>query len=182
MNEYWKNRMAKSQDIISKQNAAEIEKQITKYYKRAAKKVISDFEATYNKILADLEDDRAATPADLYKLDKYWQMQSAMRNELQKLGEKEVVLLTKGFEKNFIDIYNSIAFKGLTAYNTIDKHTVKQLINHIWCADGKSWSQRIWQNTEALAEELNEALIHTVLTGKKTTDLKHLLQERFGVS
>lgn len=182
MNEYWKNRMAKSQDIISQKNAKDVKKQLTKYYQKAAKKVIGDFESTYNKILADLEDGRAATPADLYKLDKYWQMQGQMRDELQKLGEKQVVALTRAFEKNFFDIYNSIAFEGLNAYSTIDTAAVQQLINNIWCADGKSWSARIWANTELLAAELNEALIHTVVAGRKTTDLKNLLQERFGVS
>jgi SPP1 gp7 family putative phage head morphogenesis protein len=58
----------------------------------------------------------------------------------------------------------------------------QQMINQIWCADGKSWSQRIWENTELLAETLNEELIHCVVSGKKTTDLKNLLQERFNVS
>ena len=31
-------------------------------------------------------------------------------------------------------------------------------------------------------ERLNEQLLNTVITGKKTTELKNLLQERFGVS
>ena len=59
---------------------------------------------------------------------------------------------------------------------------IQEMINQIWCADGKSWSERIWENAERLAETLNEQLIHCVATGKKTTDLKNLLQERFGVS
>lgn len=182
MNDYWKDRVASSQDAISKRTAEDIEKQLKKYYSKAATKVIEDFEATYNKILATIEDDRAITPADLYKLDKYWKTQAQMRAELQKLGEKEVVLLTKAFEKNFFNIYNSIAIEGLDAYNTIDVGAVRQLLNSIWCADGKSWSARVWANTEALAAELNDALIHTVAAGRKATDLKNLLQERFGVS
>ena len=56
------------------------------------------------------------------------------------------------------------------------------MINSIWCADGKSWSQRVWDNTELLADALNEEMIHCVAAGKKTTELKHLLQERFNVS
>ena len=59
---------------------------------------------------------------------------------------------------------------------------VTQMINSIWVADGKSWSQRIWKNTELLAETLNEELIHCVAAGQKTTHLKNLLQERFNVS
>ena len=41
---------------------------------------------------------------------------------------------------------------------------------------------RIWTNNNRLLETLNEQLIHCVASGKKTTELKNLLQERFGVS
>jgi SPP1 gp7 family putative phage head morphogenesis protein len=56
------------------------------------------------------------------------------------------------------------------------------LISAIWCADGLNFSQRVWNNTNRLIETLNEGLLHCVITGKKTTELKNILQERFGVS
>ena len=155
---------------------------MSKYYGAAAKRIIEDFEATYNKLLATVAEGREPTPADLYKLDKYWQMQGQLRQELRRLGEKQITALTKMFEVNFFDIYYSINIEGAQAFNTIDSAAVQQLINGIWVADGKSWSQRIWQNTELLADTLNEGLIHIVATGKKTTELKKLLQDRFGAS
>ena len=179
---YWAERQAKIQEALTKKSAKKIEKQLIKYYSATAKRVIAEFEATYNKVLAATEEGRQPTPADLYKLDKYWQMQGQLREELRKLGEKQVVLLTKEFELNFFDIYYSIAPEGMTAFNTIDTAAASQLINTVWLADGKSFSQRIWDNTERLLETLNEQLIHIVASGKKTTDLKNLLQERFGVS
>ena len=179
---YWKDRMAKSQDKMSKKNIKEIEEQLKKYYGNAAKKVIADFESTYNKVLAQHEDGKEVTPADLYKLDKYWQMQGQMRQELQKLGEKQIALLTKQFEINFFDVYYSIGIQGAEAFSTIDKTSVEQLINQIWCADGKSWSQRIWGNTERLAETLNEQLVNIVASGSKSDDLKRILQNEFNVS
>lgn len=182
MSNYWQERMARSQDIITQKTAAQLKKQLTRYYKDAAKKVIEDFEATHDKILAAMSDGREVTPADLYKLDKYWQAQNAMRAELRKLGEREVAALTKAFEQNFFEIYYSIAIEGAKAFTTIDTQAVNQIINSIWCSDGRSWSERVWANTEQLAEELNEQLIHCVAAGKKTTELKNLLQERFGVS
>lgn len=181
-NNYWAQRMAKAQDIVSRKSAKEIEKQMRKYYKRLATKVIEDYEATYNKLLATVAEGQKPTPADLYKLDKYWQMQGALRQELNKLGERQVSLLTKRFELNYFETYYSLNIKGLDAFTTIDKGMVKQLINSIWCADGKSWSQRIWKNTELLAQTLNDELLHCVVTGKKTTSLKKLLQDRFNVS
>ena len=70
----------------------------------------------------------------------------------------------------------------MEAFNTIDTNVVQQLINQIWCADGKSWSQRVWENVNQLSETLNEELVHCVVTGKPSGKLKQLLQERFNVS
>jgi SPP1 gp7 family putative phage head morphogenesis protein len=174
--------LAKSQTEISDKSIKQIEAQMGKYYEKTMTKVINDFEATYNKVLATVEAGREPTPADLYKLDKYWQLQAQTRVELEKLGKKKIALLSKEFELNWFDIYYSINIEGSAAFNTLDKATVQQMLTHIWCADGKNWSNRIWEDTTELLETLNEGLIHTVASGKKTTDLKNILQERFNVS
>jgi SPP1 gp7 family putative phage head morphogenesis protein len=179
---YWANRQAKIQEMLTDKSRKKIERQLSKYYSKAAKKVIADFENTYNKVLLQIEEGQQPTPALLYKLDAYWEMQGQLRNELRRLGEKQIALLTKEFEVNFFDIYYSISLEGQKAFSTIDKAGALHLINEIWCMDGKSFSQRIWNNTELLVETLNEQLLHTVITGKKPTELKNLLQERFGVS
>lgn len=179
---YWADRMADAQTRLTNKSIKQTEKQLKKYYAATMEKTIADFEATYNKILAAVEEGREPTPADLYKLDKYWQGQAQLKAELRKLGDKQISLLSQQFELNWFEIYYSIAIPGSDAFNTIDNSLVQQMINSIWVADGKSWSQRIWENTERLAAELNEGLIHCVATGKKTTELKNILQERFGVS
>ena len=179
---YWANRIAKNQQKIEGKTIKSINKQLQEYYGRAADKVIKDFEAVYLKILKAQEDGKEVTPADLYKLDKYWEAHAQMTRELEKLGNKEIKLLHKAFRENFFEVYYGIALPGDDAFNTVDTQIVDQLINGIWVADGKTWSQRIWDNTQRLAETLNEELIHVVATGKKDSDLKKLLQERFGVS
>lgn len=179
---YWENRLARAQDAITQKNLKQVEKQLAKYYATTAKKVIKDFEDTYNKVLKAVEEGKQITPADLYKLDSYWRMQGQLRQELQKLGEKQVVALTKTFELNFFEVYYSLTIEGMEAFSTIDSAMAQQMINSIWVADNKTYSQRIWENTERLMETLNEELINIVVAGKKTTDLKNKLQERFGVS
>ncbi len=179
---YWIERMARAQMTLTEKKTKEIEKQLAKYYQTASKQVVEDFESTYNKLLASMEDGKQPTPADLYKLDKYWQMQGQLRQRLNKLGTKTITLLSKHFELHFFDIYYSFALEGVKAFNTIDSEAVKQMINQLWVADGKSFSQRVWDNTSRLLETLNEGLINTVATGKKTSDLKKVLQERFNVS
>ena len=179
---YWRKRMAQSQDKLTRKNIKEIEKQLIKYYGVSMKSVIDEFENTYNKLLLTVGDGKEPTPADLYKLDKYWKLQGELRQQLRKLGDKQISAMSKAFEIQFFDIYYSINIEGFEAFTTIDETLAHQLINAIWCADGKSWSERIWKNTDLLLDALNDGLIECVLTGKKPTQLKKLLQEKFEVS
>lgn len=182
MSNYWADRIARAQTAITSKNIKAVEKQLAKYYGAAAQNAIREFEIVYNNILLAAEEGREPTPADLYKLDKYWQAQGALRQELQKLGEKQISLLTKHFEVNFFEIYYSFALEGSDAFSTIDTAGAMQMINQIWVADGKTYSQRVWDNIGRLTETLNNELINCVVTGKKTSQLKRQLQERFNVS
>lgn len=179
---YWEDRMANAQDAITKKHQKDIDKQMIKYYSKAMERTIKDFEATYDKVQATVANGVTPTPADLYKLDRYWELQAQLKDELYKLGDQQIVLLSDAFEQQWFDIYNSISIPSATAYSTVDSEIVQQMINEIWVADGKSFSDRIWSNVDDLIETLNEELIHCVTTGKSTNELKDLLQERFGVS
>lgn len=155
---------------------------MAKYYKKAMDNVISSFEATHKKLLKTMEDGREPTPADLYKLDKYWQMQGQLKKELELLGNKEIEALSKTFTNAYKDVYDNLAIQGGAMFAEVDKKAAEQVMQQIWCADGKTWSQRIWTNTDKLQQMLNDQLLDCVITGKKTTELKNLLQERFQVS
>ncbi len=179
---YWANRIKENQEKISDKTIKSINYQLQKYYGRAADRVIRDFESVYDKILKNVEDGKEPTPADLYKLDKYWEAQAQMRRELERLGNKEIKLLSAAFETNFFEVYYGLALPGEAAFNKVDKEVVNQLINGIWVADGKQWSQRVWDNTQRLAQTLNDELVHILATGKKNTELKSILMERFNVS
>lgn len=182
-NTYWQDRMQRAQNAISEKSQKQIDTQMRKYYRQAATRCMDDFEATYNKILAAREAGREPTPADLYKLNKYWQGQAQLTKELQKLGDKKIKLLSEQFMRNWFEIYYSIELpEKQVDFDLLDTKVVEQMINQIWCADGKSWSARVWEDTQKLAETLNEQLIHCVTTGKPASELKRLLQDRFDVS
>jgi SPP1 gp7 family putative phage head morphogenesis protein len=179
---YWKDRTAEAQTKITNKNTKQINKQLRKYYVKAMERVISDFESTYDKLLATIEEGREPTPADLYKLDKYWQMQAQLKEEAQKLGDKQVKTMSRAFQEQFFDVYYSIALPSQRAFSEISTEGAKQLINAIWCADGKDFKEHIWGNINKLVETLNDGLLDCVITGRKTSQLKNILQERFKVS
>ena len=179
---YWQRRIESATNSLFNKSQSQIDKQLRKYYKSIAQQAISDYEAVYNKILAQQADGKQITPADLYKLDTYWEKQAQLRQQLQKLGEKEISLLTKNFESTYFDTYHSISLKGMNIFNKLDNNIVNQVLNSVWCADGKSWSQRIWHNMSLLQETLDEGLIQCVAGGKSSSYLKKQLMERFNVS
>lgn len=179
---YWEERQAKAQEKLTTKSIKDTEKQLRQYYRSAMLDTIGQFEATYQKLLLSMDEGREVTPADLYKLDKYWKMQGQLKQELQKLGDKQSVLFANQFAELFSQIYEATALKGEAAYTELSQETVEQMINQIWCADGKSWSSRVWDNTDKLQQSLNDNMLHCVLTGKKPSELKKLLMKDFDVS
>lgn len=181
-NNYWNDRVVKMQERIRNKRENEINRQIKKYYKQAMEKVIQDFEDTYNAIEKKEAEGKEVAIANLYKLDRYWRMQGQLKHELEKLGNKQAKLLSRNFETLFFEIYNSLDVLGDVEFTRINREGALHLINSIWCADGKDFSQRVWSNTNKLIDTLNEGLVHCVITGKKTSELKKILRERFNVS
>lgn len=181
--EYWADRQAAAQAKLTEKTTKQTEAQLKRYYSRSMGRVTKEFEMVYNKIDRGLAEGVNPTPADLYRLDKYWAMQGELRAELEKLGEKQIVELNKAFVKQYQQIYSSLALPDREGmFNAINKETAQQMINEIWCADGKSWSDRIWENTDQLQQALNDNLIECVVNGKPSDHLVNLLQEQFNTS
>ena len=179
---YWQDRETAARQALLNKSRKEIDKKLKKYYTRLSKQLINEYEALYDKVLLKKAGGEQISPATLYSLDKYWEMQSHTRKLLNEFGAYQQSLLSKVFQVFYQQSYNSINIKGLKAFNTLDEGMIQQVINRIWCSDGKSWSQRIWNNTALLQQTLEEGLIECVAAGRKTTQLKNVLQERFNVS
>ena len=182
MADYWIDRDEETKRRIMEKTDEELERQLKKYYRQSRNSVIDEFEATYDKLIATIQKGKEPTPADLYKLDKYWQMQGKIAKELTKLGDKQAAAMSKKFVEQWAQTYIQLAINTDLYFGEVDRRIAFQMVNQIWCADGKSWSQRIWNNIGKLQETLNESLIECVVTGKKTTELRNMLQYRFDVS
>lgn len=179
---YWEERQAEALANITKKNQKEIEKQLTRYYAACSHNLRGQFLLTYNHLLSSIEKRGNATPADLYKLNKYWELQAQVQQELRKLGNKQTVLFSKIFMAQWEEIYQVWALKDDLHYSKIDYQMAELMINAIWCADKLSWKERIWTNCDKLQQTLNEELINCVLTGASPRQLKERLMSDFKVS
>lgn len=179
---YWSKRMKKAQENWSNKNIDAINAQMKKYYSTAMNQAINDYTALYEKIEAKIAAGEEVSVANLYALDKYWQTQAQMKEELQKLGDKQETLLAEKFEKEYADIHKAVSITGDKSFNLINKANAEQVAREIWAGDGKNYSQRLWQNVNKLQQMLDDELVSCVAAGRKTTALKQGLMEKFNVS
>lgn len=180
---YWQKRLIDSQNKLTDIAISETEKQMERYYINSMNRLINDFVITYNKVLESAATGQEITPAHLYMLDKYQKLQVQLSSEMERLGNKQIAELSKAFAKQWDKIYASTEIPNSKAvFSTLSNKTGEQMINQIWCADGKAWSERVWDNCAKLQFELNDQLSYHVLTGKKTTQLVQSLEERFSVA
>lgn len=154
MNNYWVKRMKKAQEDWSNQNIRAINAQMRKYYATAMRRIISDYIGLYETIMAKRLAGEEVSVANLYALDRYWELQSRLKEELQLLGGKQEALLSKKFEKEYKDIHKIISIKGDTSFTTFDKMNALTVAKEYWVGDGKNYSQRIWGNVNNLQQFL----------------------------
>lgn len=177
-----KEKEALALNAVTDKHIEDVETILKREYSYTQKRVIRLFQETYGKILNQTDSGMQPSPALLYKLDTYWQFQAQARDELKKLGDKESQLLSEHFEKNFYDVYNFLSLPSDAAFRTLDKPIVQNIINEIWCSDGKRWSDRVWNNKDKLMVSLNDGLLNTLMTGASPDELKVRLAKEFKVS
>ena len=79
-------------------------------------------------------------------------------------------------------ITSSSVGKSINFSGEFNQKTAKEVINSIWCADGKHWNNRIWQNKAQLQVALEKGLIDCVSRGVSKDELVKTLMETFDVS
>ena len=179
---YWRDRELDTQERLEKKTLKQTQAQMRKYYKSVAKTSEAKFRLVYNELLNTMKNGLQPTPADMYRLDKYWKLQTEMKALLKELGDKETRLYGNGFAKIYKSVYDSLALKDDTNFNYLDLKQAEQMINQVWCADGKQWKERIWMNNEKLHNALNDGLMECVISGADPKQLTAKLMDEFNVA
>lgn len=170
---YW----AKRIDDLLILGSQETTKQLQKEYQRAYNQIERKILRVYDQITID----GVPSISELYKFNRYYELMAAINLQLEKLGNKEQKLILQ----KLTELYQTTA--KLTdgqigaSFSQINKEAVEQIVTQVWCADGKSWSDRIWAHKGELREELSKGLIDMVTQGKAPDKVSKYIQQRFGV-
>lgn len=123
--------------------------------------------------------EREVLVSDLYKADNWMKMLSDFSANVIKFGGKEIIAV----EHSLSEIYEKQ--KELTTIELGDDKTyslnlienIEKAINAVWAPDGKAWSERVWNNTAIMQEELRSGIIAVVARGYSPKKLMGQMQK-----
>ncbi len=176
---YWQKRELEQRDLIFGKTLAEYEKELKKQYQQALKVVSREIEQLYDELLASSADGTLLA-SDLYKYNRYFSLMKSLNKQLKALGGKEINIT----KQKLLDMYaitSSSVGKSIEFSGEFNQKAAKEVINSIWCADGKHWSDRIWQNKAQLQVALEKGLVDCVSRGVSKDELVKTLMETFNV-
>lgn len=179
--QYWKRREMRQRANLYNKTVTELDTELGRQYLRVSKDLKRLFLSTIEELKGK---DGVIEPSDLYKADRYYKLMNQVNEELSELALKQ----TRALESKLVTVYEeqSLIEKDVLGdrfglYTSIDKGSAKIVVNELWCADGKGFSDRIWRNKEYLTERLEQSLFDFVSRGQPTAGLvSDLIADQIG--
>lgn len=120
------------------------------------------------------------------RITRLERLQMQVYSKAKELYDKERLTSTELYKKilknnYYRGIYDIQTGVGLDfSFARLDDNTIKALLQDNW--SGKNYSERIWGNTDILAESLSEELGGAILSGQGIEKTAGRIRDRFGVA
>lgn len=177
--EYWAKREIKARMKLLDTGIDKVEERLKKEYLRSSQRVIRMMKELYNEITKTGE----FTINDLYQYDRYYELLNALNNELTRLGSAQKQVIGNELADLYNDTKTLLSPNGFYDLNSeLRKDLAENTINRVWCADGKIWSDRIWNNTTVLQELLTTGLTDALARGDTTDAMIRTLMKAYDTS
>ena len=192
---YWRDRVFNQQKILLDKSIDEVNLHLATVYKSSMKDVEKDMKA----LLFDLQKEDGVKINDLYRYNRYWELRNDINHKLVALGQKEIRLLDKElinmymkvqdyFNKNpkfLAKTENGKVVKMVNAVpvdmnNPIVSEHAQAVVDSLWCADGKYWSERVWGRMDALQGSLEQGLTDIITRGVGPDEVAATIAKEFG--
>lgn len=208
---YWDKRAINRMSEAEKQSEAYINR-IKKIYERAYKDIDTEIAKIYKnyakdtgldvqklkELLTKKETDKVWKTLKRQGLDKYVkdnykarisrleQIQAQIYAKAKLIYPKEELEQTMCYNgvvnQSYLKaIYDTQIGTGYSfAFNSIDKNLLNSVLNERW--SGKNYSERIWTNTDILADSISEIVGGALISGQSIQKTSKQLRDRFDVS
>lgn len=123
-------------------------------------------------------------PAYRARLERLQQLQSQLDLVAQNVYQQEKMISADFYtdiasESYYRSIYNiqqraDVAF----SFGHVSAKAIDSVVNSHW--SGENYSERIWGNTQALAQNLKEELLLNLVTGRTNREVAEVISQKFG--
>lgn len=180
---YWDRRI-KKQDALFNASLEQTQAQYRKAYLQALQATQRDIEDLYDKLQREAADGKIKMN-DIYRYNRYFELQSSLNQRLLALGGKEQKITSQ----NLLDLYSLTSkmvgedIEGMGRSFLLENgEGAKVAVESVWCADGKHWSNRIWKQKSLLQTRIETGLVDCLARGVGKDELVKQLKRDFSVS
>lgn len=174
-NDYWLNRALSNEAF-----AAKYARSAGKRLKALNKQVYNKLETELDALLYEVEKGNILSRSDLWRSKHYISLRNAINEEMHVYARGQIDIvqytLSSVFESTIKRTMDDFKKAGIT-FSGITEQQKQQLINSQWL--GSDFSKRVWHNTDALADKLNNKMCAMILTGR---DVRRELMDEMKVS
>lgn len=114
------------------------------------------------------------------KLQTQQQMEVLFGNQLDRLDAAMKDIYTSGYYKTAFELQKGMGVGWNFA--SLDNRTVEKVISKPWAADGKNFSERIWNNRQKLVNEMHKSLTQNIMLGRDPGKAIKEISEKMKVS
>jgi SPP1 gp7 family putative phage head morphogenesis protein len=148
------------------------------YYKKAYKEICGEL----NRFYAAVEDGTVSR-TQLWNYLRYQDLLDTISSNCSSIGMNQINLMDEASSKIFEEtIGRSLEDMGKgNLFKQVNNETLmNQVLNSEW--SGKSYSKRIWNNTNRLATNLGKEIQSMIAIGKSPTEIKKQIAANFNTS
>lgn len=181
MTMYWIDRITSQSNVLYDKTLLATDAQLAKYYQSALRNIQIDMERLFDQLMEEgLDTDRTI---DLYKYNRFYTMRARLAELLKKLGFSEQEILDKKFRQMYDGVQDILTKSAPTSISSsfVMPNKVDEVLQSVWCADGKHWSERVWGNMAKLQNRIEQGLVDSVVIGRSKREMIEELVKEFGV-
>lgn len=193
---YWQDRQFSQRKILLDKTIEETQDKLATIYKSSMKDIEKDMRSLYLELQQQSADGKVKIN-DLYRYNRYWELRNDVNQKLKSLGEKEIKLMDKQLLNQYMKVqeyfnknpkFMAKTERGVTKVvsavpvdlnSPVVSENAEAVVNSVWCADGKYWSERVWEHKAQLQADLEQGLLDTIVRGVGPDELTKTLMKDF---
>ncbi len=114
------------------------------------------------------------------KLQTQQSLETLFGNQLDTIDSAMKGIYTSGYYHTAFEIQKGAGVAW--DFAALDENKIRKVINRPWAADGRNFSERVWQNRQKLVSELNTELTQNIILGQDPQKAIDAIAKKMGTS